>query len=298
MIAKDEKIQQLLDDKGYAIIPLLTEGELDELLRIYEDAPKQHGAFTASAHIENTAIRKQLSNDIKHVIIPRVNEMLQHVDILGASFVVKSAGYNEKLQPHQDWNIVEEKNFRSYNIWIPLVNTTKENGAIMVMPESHKWEDTIRHSSIPCAFRDVYDELLQTMVTLDIPAGSALIYDHALLHASHANPTSVDRIAIAVGVKPKNAEMYLYWNNNGTIEKYGVDENYFLEKNIFNQPIGLNKKEAIIYSFPSVDQKRLTQLTGISFEQKDFEPKLSWYKVYTPMNILREIAFRLTQKNT
>jgi len=117
------------------------------------------------------------------------------------------------------------------------------------------------------------------------------------LHASHANPTAADRIAIAVGVKPKQADMYLYWNNNGTVERYDVDENYFLENNIFNQPIGLNKKEAIIYSFPAVDQNRLTHLTGITFMRKEAAPKLSWHKVYTPMNILREIAYRFTSKN-
>jgi ectoine hydroxylase-related dioxygenase (phytanoyl-CoA dioxygenase family) len=42
--------------------------------------------------------------------------------------MVKSKGENGSLHPHQDWNIVDEREFNSYNIWLPLVDVNAENG--------------------------------------------------------------------------------------------------------------------------------------------------------------------------
>ena len=293
MLLKNTEYQRLLNQKGYFTIPLLSNEAVKQLLTVYETTPKQSGAFSASAHLKQIEIRKSISRQIKQVIEPSIHELIQEIDVLGASFVVKATGYNEVLQPHQDWNIVDEKKNRSYNIWIPLVDTSKDNGGIMVIPESHKWIDSIRHSSIPCAFNQVHNELFEIMTSLDILAGHALIYDHALLHASHANHTSTNRVAIAVGIKPKNADMRFYFNKGGEIKEYEVNKNYFLEEDIFNEPYKLIKISEIYYDFPLVNLDMLMNFTGIVFKEKEIPTKTPWFKIYTPMNIFREIRSRL-----
>jgi hypothetical protein len=290
----EENALQLLEEQGYYIVPLLSAFEVNHLLAIQRDSPIQIGAFTASAHLEETEIRKSISRELKKVIEPRLNELVQGVDVLGASFVIKSPGYNEILQPHQDWNIVDERHYRSYNIWIPLTDTCSENGAVMVMPGSHKWINTFRHSSIPCAFREVHKELIDHMITLEIPAGFALIYDHALIHASHANTSNESRIAIAAGIKPQEAEMLFYWNENGVVEVYDADENHFMEKNIFQRPTALLKRKEILYDFPTVNYKMLCSFIGKEYTEESIGDAKPWFKVYTPLNIFKEIVYRLS----
>lgn len=294
---QEEKLHQALKEEGYFIIPLLSVHEIDFLTAFQREVPEQNGAFIASAHLEEIEIRKSISEKLKKVIEPKINELIKGVDVLGASFVIKSPGYNEILQPHQDWNIVDETNYRSYNIWIPLVNTSKDNGAIMIMPGSHAWIETLRHSSIPCAFREVHKELIHHMITLEIPAGYALIYDHALIHASHANSTNEKRIAIAAGIKPVEAHMLTFWNENGVIEMYDTDENHFLENNIFQRPIHLFKRKEIHYDFPTVNYKILCSFLGINFKEKSTEYDIPWFKVYTPKNIIKEFIHRLSTIN-
>lgn len=293
MIVKEEKKQQLLEKNGFFVTSLLTEDQLNLLRKLYVQSPMKNVGFTASAHMDDIQKRKEISNKIKKAVEPSLADMFINIDVLGASFVVKSSDYPHVLQPHQDWNIVDETKHRSYNIWIPLVDTNQDNGGILVMPGSHNWIQTYRHSSIPCAFQDVHGELLKVMLTLNIPAGHALVYDHALIHASHPNISSENRVAIAVGIKPNNASMHLHWNNNGKIEKYNVDEHYFMEKNIFNKPEKHFFSEVIHYDFPKVNFSILSELSGFEFEKEPSIITKSWYKTYTPRNILMEILFRI-----
>jgi hypothetical protein len=217
--------------------------------------------------------------------------------------IVKGTHNKYLLQPHQDWNIVDESMFRSFNVWIPLVDLNQENGAIMVMPGSHNWIDTYRHSSIPCAFSQVHSLLLEKMQTLYLKAGEALIYDHALIHASHENRSGEVRVACASGIKPKEAEMLFYWNNNGIIEEYKSNADFFMTENVFAGPGSLEKKKTVKYDFKSVSVDEFYTLSGIAVPQKDepelkverIEGRLPFWKVYTPMNILREIKFRITR---
>jgi hypothetical protein len=290
---REENMQHLLDNQGYFVVPLLSAFEVDNLIAFHSEAPKQDGAFTATAHLEETSIRQSISNKLKNAIDPYLNDLVQGANVLGASFVVKSSGHNEMLQPHQDWNIVDERYYRSYNIWIPLRNTNIENGAVMVMPKSHKWITTIRHQSIPCAFREVYNELIQHMITLEIPAGHALIYDHALIHASHANVSNESRIAIAAGMKSQEADMFFYWNENGVVEVYNADENHYMEENIFVRPTKLIKRKDIEYAFPSVNRRMLYSFLGKEFKEKPTGGVKLWFKVYSPINVLKEIVYRL-----
>jgi hypothetical protein len=145
------------------------------------------------------------------------------------------------------------------------------------------------------------------MKPLYMKAGEALIYDHSLLHASKANNSDSRRIACASGVIPNEAQMFFYWNNNGTIERYESNPEYFMAENIFTEPVGLPKVDSFEYDFPSVDEKQFYELAGLEMPVAELieletavqsincsTKKLPFWKVYTPLNILKEIHYRLT----
>lgn len=296
-IVKDSFLNHQLATKGFIVVPFLDNTEVTNLLKIFEAIPQEEQTdFYASSHQSDLEFRKKTNDAIVESFKRSVEQIFNDVELLGGSFISKKPNYNQQLQPHQDWNIVDEKRFRSYNIWVPLVDTTKENGAIMVLPESHLWFNNYRHSSIPCAYTSVHQLLFENMQTLELKAGEALIYDHALLHASQPNVSEKTRIACAAGIKPIEAEMLIYWNNEGQIEEYDCDASYFLRENVFQKPSQLHLRKVISENFISVDEKKLTELSGIKVavdEKRETSQKKSFFQIYTPINILREIKHRL-----
>ncbi|MEO0038068.1 MAG: hypothetical protein RIQ59_1279 [Bacteroidota bacterium] len=263
-ILLDSTQNQQLQKDGYVVIPFLTSKEVSELTTFFKSKIElQEGDFYATAHSKDVDFRKEMSGKIVDVIKQKVDSYFQNHELLGASFIVKSKKLSQALQPHQDWNIVDESIHRSYNIWIPLVDLNNENGAILVMPQSHLWVVNFRHSSIPCSFQAVHKQIWENMTPLFLKAGEALIYDHALLHASMPNNTKLDRIACACGIIPNGAPMRYYWNNNGVVEEYESSKEFFLKENVFVGPKGLKKIKNVDFDFISIDENKFYEMAKI-----------------------------------
>lgn len=304
----NEEQNEQLQNEGFLVMSFLNKLEVNELTTFFkQNVTIEHGSFYATAHAKDSTFRSEMSDKIVSVIQEKVTANFQNHELLGASFIVKSKGLHQALQPHQDWNIVDESKFRSYNIWIPLVDLNEENGAILVMPKSHSWITNYRHSSISCSFQQVHQQIWENMKPLFLKAGEALIYDHALLHASMPNISQNDRIACACGIIPSAAQMRYYWNNNGTIEEYESSKEFFLTENVFSGPHGLKKIRMIENAFFSVDEKSFYDFAKIKNpnppEKKidsnpiTSEPKKSFWQVYTLSNCFNEVVFRITKKN-
>jgi hypothetical protein len=114
------------------------------------------------------------------------------------------------------------------------------------------------------------------------------------------------RIACASGVMPEEAEMLFYWNNNGTVEEYDSSPEFFMQENVFTGPHGLKKRKTVAYDFHSVNEDEFYKLSGIekpvaeaiAMEQdiSTAQSRPSFFEVYTPANIFREIKYRLSGK--
>lgn len=302
---KDINLDATVKKNGFVVVPFLKSDELNALLRTFNTIPTNEiNSFYATSHQTDVSFRKKMSELIKKNLSRSLNEYMIDMDLLGGSYIAKPPKYEHVLQPHQDWNIVDEEKFRSFNIWIPLVDLDESNGAIMVMPGSHRWIKSYRHASIPCAFKQVHNLILEYMTPLYLRAGEALIYDHALLHASQPNRSDKMRIACASGVKPEEADMVFYWNNNGKVEEYNSSPDFFMQENVFTGPHGLKKQKEVAYDFHSVSEEEFYELSGIEKNmpteiarvQEDSAPQIrpSFFEVYTLGNILREIKYRLS----
>jgi hypothetical protein len=305
LILKDEKLNNQLSENGYVVMPFLNRDEVQKLLSAFHNHHKTPiQGFYATAHSAEITFRKKMSEYIKEALSRSVTEQFVNCNLLGGSFIVKSENQTEYLQPHQDWNIVDENKFRSFNIWIPLVDLHEANGTILVMPKSHLWLKNYRHSSIPCAFQNVHSLILQNMLPLYLKTGEALIYDHALLHASEPNRSDTLRIACACGIIPSEAEMKFYWNNSGIVEEYKSSPEFFLTENVFSGPHGLKKIKNVPYHFHQIDEIEFYMLSGIDKpheEEKNNSVRHSntasrFWEIYTPSNIAKEIKLRLSGK--
>jgi hypothetical protein len=262
-ILKTKELDARLLNEGYVVVPFLDSKQVKILSDFfYENHPQALPGFYATAHVTDIDFRKKMNQKIKEVFLDAIEAYFVNCEALGGSFVVKSNLQKERLHPHQDWNIVDESKYRSFNIWVPLVDLSEANGAIRVLPESHLWGLNYRGPNIPESNPDKIEHIWNEMQTLLMKAGEALIYDHRLYHASFPNQLDTLRLATVFGIKPKEADMLYYFGEGENIGVYKSSVDFFMEGNIQEGPSILEKIASI-----AVTQKELTPSTQSWWEK-------------------------------
>lgn len=278
-ILQDTRLDVELLEKGFVVIPFLNSDEVEALRHFYfENHPQQSEGMYATAHVSDIDFRIRMNDRIKDEFARAIEDTFENCNPLGGSFIAKGRGSRGTLHPHQDWNLVNEDEYRSFNIWVPLVDLNENNGAIKILPESHAWLKTYRSLNIPPVYASVNELLWEKMETLYMKAGEALIYDHRLLHASGENNTEELRLAAVYGIIPKDAQMYYYHKvDDGTVEEFESSPAYFLFGNTFEGPKDLKSVRQFAHNFTHDPQKLAALVKGepipVSAETSTF-----WFK--------------------
>lgn len=192
-----------------------------------EDSPERRRLYSA-------AIRDELA----HLVMPLLHEQrfFGHCGIF-----VKQPGDEGRLGLHQDWNFVDERRHMSGSVWVPLVDTDETNGRFHAVLGSHLLGPTYRGSPLwPHPSRDVEDLLESEYLTpFDVPAGSALIYDHRIVHGSFANRGTEPRTAVVLGFLPRSVPMQHYFlAGDGRQFRLTIADDYLLDMVIGPTPAG------------------------------------------------------------
>lgn len=104
---------------------------------------------------------------------------------------LKTAGYGAPVEWHQDWAFYPYTNQDVLALGVMLDPFTQENGAMMVVPGSHKGPIYNHHSDGRfCGGIDVVEEKLDLSraIPLLAPAGSISLHHARLLHGSAPKP--------------------------------------------------------------------------------------------------------------
>lgn len=285
-ILADSAANKILSEEGYVVFPLLDGKATQELLSFYHHHHAAEGpGMNASAHAPDITYRKVMSEAIRNTVLPALESGQVNVEILGGSFISKSAGTIGSLAPHQDWNITDERHYRSFNLWIPLLDTGAANGGIMVLPRSHRIGLNYRGPSIPSLTEHIMDAVWKVMVTLEIPAGHALLYDHRLIHASGPNNSERSRVVAVLGALENAAPMHIYYGTETGINVYACTPDFFLEHNPNEGPGDL----PLLQTLPAITKSpdapgaiSLLQNAGIGISYESPRPvlprKWAWLK--------------------
>ncbi|MFN8394110.1 MAG: phytanoyl-CoA dioxygenase family protein [Bacteroidia bacterium] len=239
-LTTNETWDQALEKQGYILFPLLNEDTVAALKAFFRaNQPGEINRFHASVHHRDHSYRQKMDAELQRVVKPLMDSLLQDGEVLGGSFIAKPSGSGGILPPHADWNIVDERFGRSYNLWIPLVDTSIANGAVHIIPGSHAWMDDFRGPGIPNPYAKHDATIWSLMQPLDMKAGTALLYDHRLLHASPVNQTPDLRLACVMGVKPRRLPMRYYCGENGLIKAYESNPEFYILGDPENGPAQL-----------------------------------------------------------
>lgn len=251
---KNAALQQAFDTDGYVKINLLDAAEVEDLKNYYSSLQHDHiGEYGFHISLENkdegyvSGVFKKLFS----TVLPKLDTVLANYKAFTASYVIKEAGLQNIVPPHQDWTFVDEDAFTSATVWIALMDVNKNNGALGVIKGSHKLFNTPRTSPSPEAKSVLSDHafnLFPFVEVIEMKAGEALIFNNRTVHASPPNTSGITRIAAGIGITHKNAQLRHYYQVPGAeenIEVYDVDEAFFLKYNNSILSARYNKGEAL-----------------------------------------------------
>ncbi len=238
----DDELESELSASGFVVIDLLDDDVLATLSEIIEGVyvDDRHG-FHASNLSASHDYRHRVAQEVIPVIEPLVVPLLVEHEAYTASLLMKWAGTDSAFHSHQDWSMVDESRYRTVNVWCPLVDVEPANGALCVLPGSHRVLDAIRCSPMPpSGFESAGWEVdWSEMQPIPVRRGQVVVMDHAVLHSSGPNHSAAPRPAIAVAFKPTHAGLYHWYTPDPTVaecEVYAIDRDFFADIDIGEPP--------------------------------------------------------------
>ena len=233
------RVEPAATDQGYLTMPLLG-GAARDRLRAHFDRlalPDDHGFHATSAN-NTREVARAVDQLLKAELGPLLEDVLPDHEPFLAAFISKGARHGVTVDYHQDWTYTDEREHRCTLFWIPLVDTNDANGALRAVPGSHRWTTGLRASGGTHATDPLQSEIDRHAVTVEVEAGSAFVYDPALVHGSPPNATDHLRPAAAIALAPRRAPLvHFNVDDAGELRGWRIDESHFTLQPFASQPV-------------------------------------------------------------
>ncbi|WP_299253227.1 phytanoyl-CoA dioxygenase family protein [uncultured Aquimarina sp.] len=244
VLFKDDILNKFFLKNGFVVIDFLNTSEVQELINSYRmlEGDLGQAAFASTIMSKNTEYRFAVSSIINTTFQRAIQGLFVDVKFFWGNFNIKYPNKNNGVVPlHQDPSFLDERNFNPLGIWVPLVDTNPENGALEVIPGSHTILDNPRCGGQLFPYSSIQDSLLENFgKSLSMKAGQAYIGSPALFHASPSNKSLHPRIVAACLAGPKESELryhhYKAIEEKEVAEMFEVDNSYYLSTPLFSKP--------------------------------------------------------------
>lgn len=288
-VFKDQKLDKALRKNGIVKFKMGSvqmvedcKTKLSELNTGYDHNIGEH--FYGSVSITEKKTKEAIHQAFSSILTPYLESLLIHHRLLTYFYLVKVVGKKSVLNIHQDWSIIDERKYRAYNLWIPLVESTVENGTIYAIKGSQNFPLNIRGANIPPKFLNHFDVAKKYLKPILVKKGEALLFDSRLIHFSPPNQSSEARTAVINNIIPLAAETYSFCGEKSgdslKINQYKVPEDLFIHYNDFvNQKDSPNPKGELI---GEIEFGNINAISEEEFKRliDQFAVKKKWYEVF------------------
>lgn len=267
-VFKDIELQKQLNDNGFVVLDFLSTTELQYLINFYHNKhPESVHGFYTSTFAKDTDYRKEVDTAIQSQMKRNLDNYFFDYKVHCGSFIVKGADEKSVLKMHQDMTLVDESVFTGINIWIPLIDLTSENGAIELLPKSHRLFKTFRGASLPDIYNGIEESVHKIMQPLYLKAGQAVVFDQSIIHYSPANKSQVVRPVINTFITHQDAAIKIcYWDKNerNEIELFEQAPDFMVNfqnfgHDIFSRPSIGKSLGFVPFDFPKITEDLLVK---------------------------------------
>jgi hypothetical protein len=227
---RDDALQTTFERDGYVVVPVLGEAAVARFAALWADVrPAEVDGIYSNVQDPQPVVSRRVHDAVVEAFAPRVAEIFVDARIAGATFLVKGTEPDSHCTVHQDYDNVDERLGTSFSVWCPLEDVDEDNGALVVLPGTHRLFDVARVVTMPSLRLDLEDvEDLATLVP--VPAGHGVVYAHSLFHGSVPNHTDHERVAVTCGVIPAELDHLHYWpdpDREGQLRRVGIDAEFY-----------------------------------------------------------------------
>src|SRR5690554_7149152 len=148
---QQEELSKELYENGYVVLrSFLKNKTLKNLNDFYTESDLFKEVKTKPNYLYlNPDKSWEINELIKNELAESFKSVFKAGKLLGGVYMIKQPGENKEVDFHQDWSLVDETKYISYNLWCPLVDTTTESGALMIIAKSDKAGLPYRSSTFP-----------------------------------------------------------------------------------------------------------------------------------------------------
>jgi hypothetical protein len=236
---RDPDLDRDLRELGSTVIDV-PDGVVEQLAELYAATrPAQMPGFLATTQTDDPPLKRRVHDEVCRLAQPIVEASFVAHRSFAGNFVVKQPG-DVWVEPHQDLNFVDERAHRAVVLWLPLHDVAVADGAIHVVPGSHRLPTLPRGSGEHrYPFAPVGPHLkANRSVPVPLRRGQALVYDSRTLHWSGPNQGSHERVAAAFAVVPAAAPLHHYHlNPDGTVAVIEVDDQIYADTRFHGFPV-------------------------------------------------------------
>lgn len=191
--------------RGFTTVPLLRAEEVETLREGLAQLLERHrivpgsGAELREGHCSYSHVdagyRGEVGRLVRSVIAPAVTRILNGYRTVAGGVFVKAPGAGE-MGVHLDPTPTPDPDVPSFTFWCPLVDVGPANGAMCMLPGSHKVAGHIAGPGMTPFFDPYRQRIRRQSVHVSLPAGHALVSDTRMVHWSLANRSDYDRPAV------------------------------------------------------------------------------------------------------
>lgn len=213
----------------------------------------------------------EVSNFIRNLLYDQLEEIFDNLSYPVGTFMSKNPNKGSTCEVHRDFTVYDENIIQFRNIWIPLIDINKQNGALYVIPGSHHLFHSIRPMFSEWEYKHIDKHILKYKKTIYAKAGDLIVYSDKTLHGSLENLSASTRPVIHGGVIPPESSLYYYHLENGMVKKYKVDHSFYLD-NMFEDLSSLGNYELIesfLFNPKKIARDDLREL-------KRYQERFSW----------------------
>lgn len=237
---QNQKTEEELFERGYVVLPFFNSEQVEQLRHFYQTVHPGTGVnrdgYLHGIHMttwaSNSNYKLFVGEFVRHIFDSACKKWFKNHRHLNHVFIAKEPGSQTEFNVHQDWSVVDENEHYSINIWCPLNDVSKENGALWILPGSHRIDQPVRGAG--CLFPDYtadMEVLRENVQCIDVKAGEALVFFHATIHGSPPNLSDSTRVVACCTVIDEVAPLRTFFqrNDEAPLEVYEPEDTFMYD---------------------------------------------------------------------